>query len=164
MEYTIVPMGEGHLDQVEELERTIFSSEAWSRRLLEEVRTIEGAVALCAEAGDGTVLGYASAQIILDEGHINNMAVRPQNRRQGIGSALLEALRRKALEKHLIFLTLEVRASNLGAQALYRKHGYAAVGRRKHYYDFPREDAILMTLEFEYEPESDEPGGVGTGL
>lgn len=164
MEYTIVPMMGGHLDQIEELERTIFASEAWSRRLLEEMRTAPGAVALSAVDGEGTVLGYASAQIVLDEGHINNMAVRPQSRRQGIGSALMEALRREALERRLSFLTLEVRSSNLNAQALYAGHGYVVVGRRRNYYDFPREDAILMTLEFGNEPESDEPGGAEAGL
>ncbi len=148
MEYTIIPMTEDHLDQVEALEHEIFSSEAWSRKLLEGMYAAEGAAAFAAAAPDGTVLGYASVQTVLDEGNINNMAVRPQNRRQGVGSALLEAMRRFAVDRRLAFLTLEVRASNMGAQALYTKHGYRPVGRRKNYYDYPKEDAILMTLEF----------------
>lgn len=146
--YQIIPMTDAHLDQIEALERAIFTSEAWSRRLLKEMYAAPGSLALTAAAEDGTVLGYASAQVVLDEGHINNMAVRPQSRRQGIASALMEALRRAALEKQLAFLTLEVRASNAAAQTLYAKHGYRPVGRRKNYYAFPREDAVLMTLEF----------------
>ena len=148
MEYTIVPMTETHLDQVEALEQVIFSSEAWSRRLLEEMCAASGTIALVAAAPDGTVLGYVCAQAVLDEGNLDNMAVRPQSRRQGVGSALLEAMSRLAQKKGLRFLTLEVRASNAGAQALYIKHGYQPVGRRKHYYSSPKEDAILMTLEF----------------
>ena len=148
MEYTIVPMTEEHLDQVEALERTIFSRGAWSRKQLEEICSAGCAAALAAVTPDGTVVGYASAQAVLDEGNINNVAVCPQSRRQGVGSALLEALRLFAAERKLSFLTLEVRASNMGARALYARHGYQEVGRRKNYYEFPREDAILMTLEF----------------
>lgn len=149
--YQIIPMTPAHLDQVEALERTIFASEAWSRPLLEEMCAAPGAVALAAVSEDGAVLGYASAQVVLDEGHINNMAVRPQSRRQGIASALMEALERMAREQKLIFLTLEVRASNAAAIALYTGHGYVQAGRRKNYYSHPKEDAILMTLELSRE-------------
>ena len=76
------------------------------------------------------------------------MAVRPQSRRQGVASALLEELRRLAAERELAFLTLEVRASNRSAQALYAGQGYREAGCRPGYYQHPREDAILMTLEF----------------
>ena len=77
---------------------------------------------------DGTVVGYAGLQQAADEGYIANIAVLPAWRRKGS------------------FLTLEVRRSNLPAQALYRKLGFEVVGVRQHYYARPREDAILMTL------------------
>ena len=147
MRYTIVPMKAAHLDQVEAIERTCFS-DAWSRRLLEDMLTLPGAIALAAVDGEGAVLGYVSAQTVLDEGYVNNVAVRPQSRRQGVASALLEELRRLAAERELAFLTLEVRASNRSAQALYAGQGYREAGCRPGYYQHPREDAIQMTLEF----------------
>ena len=147
MHYTIVPMTAAQLDQVEAIERACFS-DAGSRRLLEDMLTHPGAISLAAVDGEGAVLGYASAQTVLDEGYINNVAVRPQSRRQGVASALLEALRRLAVERELAFLTLEVRVSNRAARALYAGHGYLEVGCRRNYYEHPKEDAILMTLEF----------------
>ena len=65
----------------------------------------------------------------------------------GVADALLEAFLGFGRE-HLAFLTLEVRASNDKAVALYRKHGFEEVGRRRDYYQDPKEDAILMTLQF----------------
>ena len=73
----------------------------------------------------------------------------PQARRQGVADALLSTLTGFGRDR-LAALMLEVRASNAPAIALYEKHGFAAVGRRKNYYSAPREDAILMTLEFEH--------------
>ena len=148
MDYRVTPMAWEHLDQVAAIERLCFP-DPWSRRLLEELLAHEGAVSLAAVGADGVVLGYVSAQTVLDEGYINNVAVRPENRRQGIASRLLRELQRLGEEMALAFLTLEVRASNHAAQALYAKHGYREVGRRKNYYGHPREDAILMTLEFD---------------
>lgn len=147
MEYTIVPMTASHLDQVEAIEKSCFA-DPWSRRLLEEMLDLPNAVSLAAMDAGGGVLGYVSAQMVLDEGYINNVAVRPQTRRQGVASALLEELRHIAEDSSLAFLTLEVRASNQAAQALYAKHGYQEVGCRRGYYEHPKEDAILMTLEF----------------
>lgn len=165
MDCAIVPMTEAHLDQVEAMERTCFS-DPWSRRTLEELLLDPRARSLAAVAEDGTVLGYASAQAVLDEGYINNVAVRPQSRRQGVASRLLEALWEWGAERQLAFLTLEVRASNAAGQALYAQHGYRAVGRRRDYYRHPREDAILMTREFTNtdETENTEPGGAAQGL
>ena len=66
-----------------------------------------------------------------------------------IAEALLDAYIQYGRE-HLAFLTLEVRAGNAPAIALYRKHGFQEAGRRKNYYQQPREDAIIMTREFEH--------------
>lgn len=147
MEYSIVPMTSEHLDQVAELERICFS-DPWSRQMLSEHLENECAATLVAAGRDGTVLGYAGVLVILDEGYITNIAVRPEYRRQGVASELLEVFRRFAEGNRLSFLTLEVRASNDAAQALYRKHGFAEVGRRRNYYDHPKEDAVLMTRTF----------------
>ncbi len=148
MQYAIVPVTADHLDQMEEIERLCFS-DPWSRRLLSELLENEAAATLAAVGEDGTVLGYAGIQVVLDEGYVNNVAVRPEYRRQGVASQLLEVFRRFGEGQGLAFLTLEVRDSNQAARALYARHGFAEAGRRKNYYQHPKEDAIIMTLEFQ---------------
>ena len=98
-------------------------------------------------AADGPeLLGYAVLSTVLDEGNLDNIAVSPARRRTGVGDALLTEVIRRARALGLALLYLEVRASNGPAVALYEKHGFAPVGRRKNYYEKPREDAVLMTL------------------
>lgn len=148
MTYDIIPMTSAHLDQVAEIEKLCFS-DPWSRRMLSEHLENECAATLVAQGSDGTVLGYAGLLVVLDEGYITNVAVRPDYRRQGIAGELLGVFRRFAEGNKLAFLTLEVRESNAPARALYAKYGYKEVGVRKNYYDHPKENAIIMTLEFE---------------
>lgn len=92
------------------------------------------------------IAGYIVARESAGELHINNVAVRDQYRRRGVGSALLtrivEAARR--LEVQVAFL--EVRSGNLAAQRLYEKIGFKAIARRPDYYSDPREDAVVMSL------------------
>ncbi len=115
--------------------------------MLREELWNDSAVVIVAEGADGTVLGYAGLQTVLDEGYLNNVAVAPRFRRQGVADELIAAFVRFG-QARLAFLTLEVRASNAAAIALYEKHGFQPVGRRKDYYDDPAEDAVLMTLRF----------------
>ena len=89
------------------------------------------------------VVGYAGLQVILDEGHITNVAVHPDHRRQGIGELLLLDLFEQAFPRGVLRLTLEVRASNLVARALYQKYGFEVEGRRLRYYG-DGEDALIM--------------------
>ena len=147
MKYDIIPMTADHLDQVAEIEQICFS-DPWSRRMLSEHLENECAATLVALSENGTVLGYAGLLVVLDEGYITNVAVRPEYRRQGIAGELLAVFRRFAEGNKMAFLTLEVRDSNASARALYTKHGFKEVGVRKNYYDHPKEDAIIMTLEF----------------
>ena len=100
-----------------------------------------------AEGEDGSVLGYAGLHAVLDEGYIDNVAVRPDCRRQGIADRLLDVFCRFGAA-NLSFLTLEVRPSNTAAVALYEKHGFAEAGRRRDYYENPKEDALLLTRDF----------------
>ena len=144
MDFTIVPMIAAHLDQVEALERLCFS-DPWSGKALTAMVEDENVVSLAAVDEAGLLLGYVSLQTVLDEGYINNVAVRPEARRQGVATALLRELRRRG--GALAFLTLEVRASNQGARTLYANLGYREAGRRRGYYVHPKEDAIIMTLE-----------------
>lgn len=147
MNYQIIPMALAHLDQVAELEKICFPEDPWSRRLIEEALACENTVSLLALAEDGGVLGYLFFTAVLDEGGVDNIAVRPEARRQGIASALLDAFHRYGREHGLGSLFLDVRLSNQEALALYEKLGYRKVGRRKNYYLVPKEDAIIMKLE-----------------
>ena len=149
MNYKLVPMTAEHISQIAALERACFSH-PWSEALLENELWNDAAVVIVAEGEDGTVLGYAGLQTVLDEGYINNVAVDEKFRRQGVADELIAAFVRYG-QANLAFLTLEVRASNAPAIALYAKHGFLEAGRRKNYYDDPKEDALLMTLKFDHE-------------
>ena len=146
MNYKLVPMDRSHLPQVAALERTCFS-DPWSERLLEEELYNELISLVVAQGEDGTVLGYAAVQAVLDEGNLERIAVAPACRRQGVAEAILSAFIRFG-RANLAFLTLEVRESNRAAIGLYEKLGFRPVGRRKNYYTDVHEDAILMTLEW----------------
>ena len=145
--YKLVPMSRDNVGQIADIEQECFSH-PWSRRMLEEELDNLSASFIAAQAEDGTILGYAGLTVVLDEGYINNIAVREEYRKQGIASALLDVFVRFAQAHQLAFLTLEVRASNSAAIALYQKHGFERVGKRKNYYEAPKEDAILMTRTF----------------
>lgn len=149
MNLRIVPMTPANLPQVVALEKICFPSEAWSEAVYRAALDDPNTVILLAEGEDGALLGYAVLYTVLDEGNLDNIAVAPDARRNGVADALLSALTSYARE-HLARLMLEVRASNAPALALYRKYGFAEVGRRKNYYQNPREDAILMTWEIEH--------------
>ena len=152
MNYTLVPMDRSHLAGVAELERLCFAT-PWSEAMLAEELYNDTASFIVAEGEDGSVLGYAGLHVILDEGYIDNVAVRPDCRRQGIADRLLNVFCRFGEEK-LAFLTLEVRPSNEAAVALYQKHGFQEAGRRRDYYEAPKVDALLLTRQFGRKEES----------
>jgi len=108
-----------------------------------ELQNPHGSVYVCCD--EETVAGYVSIAFVLDEGSINNIAVLSAYRRRGIGDALLDFLDGQAVRMKLAFFTLEVRASNQAARALYEKHGYRPVGYRRGFYTKPAEDAVLLT-------------------
>ena len=143
MEFRIVDVSAEHIRQIEEIERDCFSRPWTAEQLKSQMRDAQHE--FIAAVGDGRVLGYVGLMYVLDEGYISNVAVHPDARRQGIGDTLIDALAAKAAELELAFLTLEVRESNAPAIALYAKHGFHPVGKRKNYYDAPKEDAVLMT-------------------
>lgn len=155
MKVQIVPMNGDHLDEVAELERVCFP-DPWSRNMLAEELDNALAAFLVALDGGGAVAGYAGLQVVLDEGYILNVAVRPDCRRQGVAGQLLQVFLDFAKGNQLAFLTLEVRASNYPAIALYGSRGFRGVGRRKNYYEHPKEDAVIMTLDLTGEEETDE--------
>jgi ribosomal-protein-alanine N-acetyltransferase len=96
---------------------------------------------------DGQIVGMIVAWLFVDEVHIATLATHPDFRRQGIAQKLLVHTLRYTYAEGAVTSFLEVRESNLAAQAMYRKFGYENTGRRKRYYKDNDEDAILMTLE-----------------
>ena len=145
MEIKVVPMTADHLEELEKLERICFSR-PWSRKMLAEELENECAAFLVAEdAATGQVVGYAGLLVVADEGYITNVAVFPAYRRRGIATQLIQVFINFAKGNRLAFLTLEVRPGNAAAIALYQGFGFKEAGRRKNYYDLPKEDALLMT-------------------
>ena len=133
-----------HIDEIELLEKQCFSV-PWSRQALISQLPDDMHFFIAAFNDSGRVLGYVGMMYVLDEGYISNVAVSPECRRLGIADKLIESLIKRANEKNLSFVTLEVRESNLPAIELYRKNGFSDVGMRKNYYNKPTENAILMT-------------------
>ena len=129
----------------------------WSREsFLREVTQNECARYLVARE-DGVPIAYAGMWFVLDEAHITNIAVRADRRGRGHGEAITRALIQLAADSGMTWMTLECRRSNVVAQALYRKLGFAQVGFRKRYYADNNEDALIMALEHlpEGRPEDD---------
>ena len=151
MRVRIVPMNADHLDEIERLERICFSR-PWSKRMLaEELENACAAFLVAEDADSGQVVGYAGVLVMADEGYITNVAVFPEYRRRGIGAQIIEVFMNFARANRLAFLTLEVRPSNAAAIALYQGFGFEEVGRRKNYYDLPKEDALILTCYFNEE-------------
>lgn len=135
-------MAERHLAALAAIEKACFHA-PWSETMLRE--ELGKGIFLVAER-DGAAVGYVGCQTVLDEGYITNVAVSPDCRRQGVARALLDELKARAVQAGLSFVTLEVRASNAPAIALYEGAGFVRVGVRKNFYTAPTEDAVLMTL------------------
>lgn len=119
-------------------------AEPWSEEAFRgEIMENDRAFYIVAEI-DGRLAGYAGLWAIVDEGHITNVAVAPEYRRKGIGRAIVATLIDVAEENGLNSFTLEVRESNLPAQALYSEFKFKPAGIRKGYYLDNGENAIIM--------------------
>lgn len=145
---TITNMTSEHVSQVAELEKLCFGTEAWSEKSVASELTNQLSLWLVALDGE-RVSGYVGSQSVLGESDMMNVAVHPDYRRQGIAEKLCLALVEALKEKGNHCLTLEVRASNEPAKALYGKLGFIQVGLRKNYYRNPREDACILRKEWE---------------
>ena len=144
MKYRIKNVELFDIDQIEGLEKQCFSS-PWTAEQLKSQLKDDRHEFIAAVSDNGEILGYVGMMYVLDEGYISNVAVSPEFRRQGIADKIISELCGICDNLKLSFVTLEVRASNEAASGLYSKHGFSPVGRRKNYYDLPKEDAILMT-------------------
>ena len=146
-EMMILQMNAAHVSAVAELEKICFS-DPWSEKSVRSELENPLSFWLVAVEGD-RVAGYVGSQSVMGESDMMNVAVHPDFRRRGIAEALILELidGLKARENHC--LTLEVRASNTSAIALYGKLGFTQVGLRKNYYRNPREDALILRKEWQ---------------
>lgn len=127
-----------------ELEKRCFSS-PWEFEEYEKSRQREDFSCLCAYT-DGEFSGFLMAFHVLDECHLLDIATEEKFRRRGIGAALIRELMKRAGEKDGSVIYLEVREKNQAARGLYEKLGFVPVGKRKDYYKYPTDDAVLYTL------------------
>lgn len=128
--------------EAEKLDSLCFTSENWSASAFRDEASGENGIMICAMK-DGVMAGLVCGYFAADESDIAAVAVRPDMRRLGIGSLLLDAFE-QALPDVTDAVFLDVRESNAPAIRLYEKHGYEKVGLRKNYYREPRENAVLM--------------------
>lgn len=132
-----------HLAAVVRIEEAT-NGHPWSRQLFaNELLLPTSRQYLVAMVGP-QVIGYGGLMQMADEGHITTMAVDQEFRRRSIGAQLLLGLLEFASTNGVVDATLEVRASNEPAQALYRRFGFAPEGVRPRYYRSPTEDALIL--------------------
>lgn len=152
-EVSIIRMSEHDLLEVVEIEeKSGLSRWGWAAYYAElqganrELMLVARPVSLSA-LESSIIVGYIVARETAGELHINNVAVRAEYRRRGIGAILLNRVIDEARKRNAKMAFLEVRSANIAAQALYEKSGFKAIARRTNYYSEPLEDAVVMSME-----------------
>ena len=136
-------MTEDDLPAVLGLEETLFSPDTWTAAMYrDELSMNDTRHYLVAENGSG-LIGWAGLIAYDDEAHVSTIGVAPDRQGEGIGSRLLDALLAEADRRSPVVL-LEVRSDNERALAMYRRRGFAAIGRRPRYYQPSGTDAVVM--------------------
>lgn len=142
-EYIIRQMDKKDIEQVERIEKEIFSI-PWSAHSFEDAAMTKENIYLVCEC-NGVIAGYCGLWTVFGEGNITNMAVDKEYRKKGIGEALMKEMEKRGRQKDVDIFFLEVRQSNAAARRLYDKMGYKEIGTRKRFYERPVEDAIVMS-------------------
>lgn len=136
--------GDADLEGVLEVEQESFTN-PWTRDMYAwELRNRDACHILIVRTSDCRVAGFCAFWLIVDEIHINNLALRPRFRRQGLGTQLMRHVLAEALRLGARSATLEVRASNDAARSLYERLGFNVAGTRRNYYSDPVEDALIL--------------------
>jgi [ribosomal protein S18]-alanine N-acetyltransferase len=143
VEVTLVPMRRRHLRGVVRIEAQVYPR-PWSHSLFVSELALRSSRSYVVAKVGREVVGYAGLMMSLTDGHITTIAVDPAWHRRGVGTRLLLTLAYEAVERGALALTLEVRLSNKGAQEMYKRFGFTAVGVRKGYYADTGEDALIM--------------------
>jgi [ribosomal protein S18]-alanine N-acetyltransferase len=130
------------IPRVLEIERMSFS-EPWSESaFLNEI--LKSYAFNRVAVRENSLIGYICVNYIIDEGHILNLAVHPDFRRQGAATVLMSEAIHELRQKGCDYLYLEVRVSNSAAKKFYERFGFGVAGIRKAYYTYPKEDALIM--------------------
>jgi len=145
--WVIEPLAHDNIDDVLAIEEAAFTN-PWTRAMyLAELENSGVSFCFLARNADRRAVGFCSFWRILDELHINNLAVLPEFRRTGIASALLEFVLQYGVALGARRATLEMRRSNDHARLLYERFGFSAAGVRTDYYSKPVEDALVLWRE-----------------
>jgi [ribosomal protein S18]-alanine N-acetyltransferase len=149
MTYSIDPLaGDRDLDGVLEVEEESFTN-PWTRDMYAwELQNRAVCHIYVVRTPEYTVAGFCAFWLVFDEIHINNVALRPGLRGQGLGTALMRRVFDEAQRLGAKRATLEVRASNEGARRLYERLGFYHAGTRRNYYTNPVEDALILWIDF----------------
>ena len=140
-EIKIVRLTEEHIASVAELEAATFSR-PWCEN---DLRMLTGSMGVGFVALDtDRVVAFGGMMTVLDEGQIGSVVTSPDYRRKGIGRMIMDALEDFSRNNGIVFLSLEVRESNLAARELYRSCLWEEAGIRKNFYDLPTENAVVM--------------------
>lgn len=134
-----------HLDGIMTVEKKCFTAPWTKNMFLSEMYNENTRLYVLLE--NAVIVGYISLFKVLDEIHVNNIAVDPQYQRKGYASLIMDRSLEISKELSAAHVTLEARRSNIPAIELYRKYGFEILGFRKNYYKNPKEDAIIMTKE-----------------
>ena len=148
MDWIVEPLkSAAEIDHVLAIEDASFTN-PWTREMYLAELENEG-VSFCylARNDAGQVVGFCSFWRVLDELHINNLAVLPAHRRAGVATALLRHVFQEGARMGAVRATLEVRRSNESARILYERFGFSTAGTRRAYYTKPVEDAIVLWRE-----------------
>ena len=138
------PGGDADIDAIVALESESFTN-PWSRdTLVWELRNSDVTLVYVLRRDDERIAAFCVCWIIFDELHINTLAVAPADRRQGYATTLLREVMEDAAAKGAQKATLEVRASNQSALALYEGLGFRVAAKRPGYYTKPQEDALIL--------------------
>ena len=143
LEVHISPMRRRHLKAVLRIEAQVYPT-PWTHGLFVSELALRSTRAYVIAHIGRDVIGYAGIMMSLSDGHVTTIAVDPDWQRHGVATRLLVALAREAIARGATALTLEVRLSHKGAQQLYQRFGFEAVGVRKGYYGDTGEDALIM--------------------
>ncbi len=155
---SISRMTEHDLLEVVEIEEisglSVWGWDAYHKELQspEDVIMLVAKTAMTEATPRRNMAGFIVSRLVAGELHINNVAVRPEVRKRGVGAKLLAAALSHGRSNGARFAFLEVREGNAAAQGLYRRCGFQVTGRRKRYYNQPVEDALLMSLSLETWP------------
>jgi len=143
LEVHITPMRRRHLRAVVRIESQVYPR-PWSHSLFVSELALRSSRSYVVAKVGRDVVGYAGLMMSLTDGHVTTIAVDPAWHRHEIGTRLLLTLAHEAIDRGALAMTLEVRLSNRGAQEMYKRFGFNAVGVRKGYYGDTGEDALVM--------------------